>query len=293
MIKVYLAGKISKNDWRHNIIDVRGMYYGSCGDNGSDMFYPADLGGTAEPGRWPITGTVYDGVFCTGPYFVSCDHGCFHGENTHGVLDRYDTNTTSSFRTETVRLCQEAIQRSDHVFVWIDDDTCYGTLVEIGYAVGLGIPVTIASPKATSLDLWFAYHIAPSHIESDNPLSAFEDFVKFAREFDEFNKFCAMLDVVESPIEKNFFVAIHGKVDGIIPQYNILRYRVDFAIPDKKIAIELDGHDYHKTKEQRTNDAKRQRELELDGWRVIRFTGTEIHNDISYCVEQVICFVNM
>lgn len=64
------------------------------------------------------------------------------------------------------------------------------------------------------------------------------------------------------------------------------KYRLDFAIFSKlnegdkeskvKICIECDGHDYHKTKEQRTKDSNRDRQLILDGWTVFRFTGTEI-----------------
>ena len=55
------------------------------------------------------------------------------------------------------------------------------------------------------------------------------------------------------------------------------RYRLDFAIPEKKIAIEVDGHEFHSTKEQRTKDAVRDRNLQLEGWRVFRFTGSEIY----------------
>ena len=55
-------------------------------------------------------------------------------------------------------------------------------------------------------------------------------------------------------------------------QFRIGRYRADFAFPDCKLIIETDGHDFHKTKEQRTYDAERDRFLSLEGWRVLRFT---------------------
>ena len=93
---------------------------------------------------------------------------------------------------------------------------------------------------------------------------------------------------LESPIEEMFWNEALTRIYGIVPQYEIGPYRVDFAVPDKKVAIELDGHDYHKTKEQRTNDAQRERYLELDGWRVIRFTGTEIYQDVEKCINQAI-----
>lgn len=93
--------------------------------------------------------------------------------------------------------------------------------------------------------------------------------------------------LLESPIEEMFWTAASQEIDGLTPQHQIGQYRVDFAIPHKLIVIELDGHRFHKTKEQRTSDAKRERDLQCNGWRVIRFTGSEIYSDTRQCVEQV------
>lgn len=57
---------------------------------------------------------------------------------------------------------------------------------------------------------------------------------------------------------------------------------------DKKVVVELDGHNYHKTKEQRTNDAERQRYLQKNGFTVVRFTGSEINKDVNGCVSEVL-----
>lgn len=56
-------------------------------------------------------------------------------------------------------------------------------------------------------------------------------------------------------------------------------FRVDFAIPSKKIAIEIDGHIAHHTKAQRTADARRERLLQYGGWVVFRFTASEVSFD--------------
>jgi very-short-patch-repair endonuclease len=70
---------------------------------------------------------------------------------------------------------------------------------------------------------------------------------------------------------------------GLEAQYKVTargnRYRLDFAIPEKKIAIEVDGHEFHSTKEQRAKDAARDRDLQFDGWRIFRFTSDEIYLD--------------
>ncbi len=92
---------------------------------------------------------------------------------------------------------------------------------------------------------------------------------------------------LESPIEKMFWDALRVE-HFITPQKKIGPYRVDFAIEHLKIVIELDGHEHHKTKEQRTNDSKRERYLQSQGWYVIRFTGSEIWKDVDGCVQEML-----
>lgn len=60
--------------------------------------------------------------------------------------------------------------------------------------------------------------------------------------------------------------------------------RMDLALvlPNTKqlVDIELDGHDFHeRTKEQSQRDKSGDRALTLDGWTVLRFTGSEIFAD--------------
>ena len=103
------------------------------------------------------------------------------------------------------------------------------------------------------------------------------------------------LNACESEIEKLFLLAAHERIDGLVPQYQVLNYRIDFAIPEKMIAIEIDGHDYHKTKEQRTQDNQRERAIKLAlpaNWTIIRFTGSEIYQNAALCVEEVLQFIN-
>lgn len=93
-------------------------------------------------------------------------------------------------------------------------------------------------------------------------------------------------NIFDSPLEQMFyelaFLDLH-----IYPQYKVGKYRLDFAIPEKMIAIELDGHEYHKTKYQRTHDAQRDRWLYGQGWHVLRFTGTEIYKNLDKCISEI------
>jgi len=90
----------------------------------------------------------------------------------------------------------------------------------------------------------------------------------------------------------------------INPQAKILSYRVDFlatssvldfqtrAFIKRSVIIECDGHDFHeKTKEQAKRDKKKDRELQAKGYRVFRFTGSEIWNNVFQCAEEVFNFL--
>lgn len=94
--------------------------------------------------------------------------------------------------------------------------------------------------------------------------------------------------VTMSHIEKSFWDAAKDVIPGLIPQFEIGRYRVDFFVLHKGCVIELDGHDYHKTKEQRTYDAERERFIEKQGYQVVRFTGSEIYKDVGIAVRDVL-----
>ena len=63
-------------------------------------------------------------------------------------------------------------------------------------------------------------------------------------------------------------------------------YKPDFVLDD--FIIEIDGHEYHKTKEQRENDYKRERYFQKKGYKIIRFTGTEVFLNAKECIRELI-----
>jgi very-short-patch-repair endonuclease len=74
-------------------------------------------------------------------------------------------------------------------------------------------------------------------------------------------------------------------------EINKQKYRVDFLLifNEGKIVIECDGHDYHeKTKQQAQRDKSRDRNLQKEGYIVLRFTGSEIYKDPIGCVNEVV-----
>lgn len=96
------------------------------------------------------------------------------------------------------------------------------------------------------------------------------------------------MNIQMTPIEQMYWDAAKAKIPSLKPQEWIGSFRVDFLILDKACVIELDGHEYHKTKEQRTKDAHRERYLEKNGYQVIRFTGSEIFKNVEQCVKETI-----
>lgn len=69
---------------------------------------------------------------------------------------------------------------------------------------------------------------------------------------------------------------------------------VDFVVSlrlgdeELKVVIECDGHDFHeRTKEQAARDRSRDRELQSLGFKIFRFTGSEIWGDPLACVYEI------
>lgn len=139
-LKVYLAWKIRKGCWRHKIFSwLR----------------------NTEP--WWIVEQHYGKYYFTytWPYFIGCDHGCYHWRNNHWVGANEDWVVIdwepSRTKKQTVGACYSWVLQADVVFAWIDSMDCYWTLAELGYAQSLFTPVFFYySDKLEEIDdLWF------------------------------------------------------------------------------------------------------------------------------------------
>lgn len=120
----------------------------------------------------------------------------------------------------------------------------------------------------------------------------------------------------ESPIERSFLIGLMS-MSYTVPCYDfgdtlsrliavadhmpriqveaqapVLSYRADFLLTVRfkgevvgRVVVECDGHDFHeRTKEQAANDRSRDRAMVLAGFKVMRFTGSELHRDLMKCV---------
>lgn len=88
-------------------------------------------------------------------------------------------------------------------------------------------------------------------------------------------------------IEQKFYDAFIEEICEEIESGVVIGpYKVDFLY-ETNIVIEIDGHEAHKTKEQRDKDYKRERYLQREGYVVVRFTGTEVFLDAASCAKDV------
>ncbi len=126
------------------------------------------------------------------------------------------------------------------------------------------------------------------------------------------NDFLFILQGTESPIERLFAINLvymfrqstlktKYEIADIDSQSTLVmesekEYRVDFLVHladpvfrNVSFVIECDGHEFHeKTKEQVRKDKERERDLQRNGYFVIRFSGSEIHKNPMKCAVEAI-----
>jgi hypothetical protein len=156
-MRVYLAGKVSHNCWRHRAVPE---LYGALGELNQWLcptaLADADLARISRGLEFPVLeGAVFDHHDYVGPYFLGCDHGCWLSDHFHRPR-----HGLSGLRREAIRsACLAAVNRADLVFAWVDREDCYGTLVELGYARCAMKKVAVAGPRRLP-ELWFAESLA-------------------------------------------------------------------------------------------------------------------------------------
>ena len=107
----------------------------------------------------------------------------------------------------------------------------------------------------------------------------------------------------DSPIEIRLLNALYPRltppwIEELHAQYMIDYYQdipvtlPDFAFPDAKIAIYCDDYESHKKPKRFYDDRRQSRELQLQGWLVLRFTGKEINSNIDEVVSLILKALN-
>ncbi len=119
----------------------------------------------------------------TGPFTVSCDHGCAH-QFKHAVGPTCGNDSMylgpdekiegyhfqKALRDLVVRKTTQGIKDADAVFVWLSDNSeiAHGTLTEIGYAAALQKPIYIGCTSKDSDQTWYAKSLATRNYCANN-----------------------------------------------------------------------------------------------------------------------------
>ncbi len=73
-----------------------------------------------------------------------------------------------------------------------------------------------------------------------------------------------------------------------VPQFRVSigdhRYRIDLAYPDARLAIEVDGFDFHRSRTSFDADRARGNALVLAGWQLLRFTSKSSDEEMVACI---------
>lgn len=91
----------------------------------------------------------------------------------------------------------------------------------------------------------------------------------------------------QSKIEEEFLMACCTVGLLVEPQYPIGPIHVDFAIPDRKIAIECDGKEYHGDYLGTPEDTKRDQICKKANWLLIRINGNAIRQNADKIVWDI------
>lgn len=91
----------------------------------------------------------------------------------------------------------------------------------------------------------------------------------------------------DSSIELRLYDALKARGEYIRTQVPCGRYSIDIALPAYYIAIECDGKAYHSTPEQKAHDRRKNTYLKKNGWKVLRFSGKRIYNDLNGIIKQI------
>ena len=74
-------------------------------------------------------------------------------------------------------------------------------------------------------------------------------------------------------------------------KFGSTEYTIDFAMPDIKLAIEVDGAIFHEPEEQQSRDRQRDEKLQSLGWTIVRFTDKEVEIHSRQCIDSIIKYM--
>ncbi|MCM3032819.1 endonuclease domain-containing protein [Niallia sp. MER 6] len=94
-------------------------------------------------------------------------------------------------------------------------------------------------------------------------------------------------DRCESPIERRLYDALVFNGYDVSTQVHCGSYRIDIALISYRLAIECDGKQWHSSPEQKAHDRRKNRYLQKNGWKVLRFSGRQINGQLPKVLTRI------
>lgn len=92
--------------------------------------------------------------------------------------------------------------------------------------------------------------------------------------------------------EKIMYDALEmSSIKGWVYKYRNSIYEYDFALPELKIDIEVDGSTHNSEKVKKI-DERRDKFSEKNGWKVLRFPADEVKHNVQECIKKIKFFIN-
>ena len=90
--------------------------------------------------------------------------------------------------------------------------------------------------------------------------------------------------------EKKLYHAMKSIGLSPVPQYKISRMTVDFAFPNERLAIEINGP-YHNSEKQKLKDSKRYFVMQKNGWNRKSFDSNRVYEkpfEVAYIIRNLL-----
>lgn len=172
-MQVYLAGKINKHDWRSCIIkDLWDFSTVTV----TDIAYKVNRSYEYVLSNHTIE-TYVPSIYCCGPFFLACDHGCYHQDNGHAIKEGCGDVDFSPLQVKSI--CLKQIRRASLVFVYLaqEDLNPFGTITEVGYARALNKKIVFVFSDNQTKQFYSAlYEDSDEVVVNDNPVQVFENY---------------------------------------------------------------------------------------------------------------------
>lgn len=91
----------------------------------------------------------------------------------------------------------------------------------------------------------------------------------------------------ESPIQRYFYAQAYRR--GLRPrcQYVLLRYCLDFAFLEQRVAAEVVGWEWHRQGRGAGIPREREEQIGVENWRLRWFSGGEVLADVGSCLDEI------